>query len=1460
MSTITENEVNVDKVVQSVTNATKRLSQISTNTNNSNTKRKTQNRIGPWKLGRTLGRGSTGRVRLAKNINTNKLAAVKIVPKSNFKKLENPKYKRNDDQDVDRLPYGIEREIVIMKLISHPNIMGLYDVWENKNDLYLILEYIEGGELFDYLIKRGKLQEFEAINYFKQIINGINYLHQFNICHRDLKPENLLLDFNKNIKIADFGMAALEVKEKLLETSCGSPHYASPEIVAGKNYHGAPSDIWSCGIILFALLTGHLPFDDENIRKLLLKVQNGKFIMPANLSWEAKDLINKMLQVNPNDRITIDSILKHPLLTKYPEPVLHNVTSTTTLDFKNSNIKPIQSVDKIDEEILKNLSVLFHNCDEASIINKLISPLKNPEKMFYYLLMKYRNEHHSNLNYQDDDGQPFQNSNLPRSNSIINPSTGEIKILKNTKNFTASTSFTKKKSNISQTSSTKSIKKLIQPPKRKLTGPINLADLSAQLENTSANDSFKKEPVEIPKRQSPKRQSPKRQSPKRQSPVKPSPKRQSPKRQASKNQNNKSIINFEKICQDVFNGEIDDSLFDNSTENKSIKVENDDLKPEPSVIKSKNMSNYLKIEEKSDFSPAKSNKSTKSNKSNIQAERDLKLKAIAQREQQKNQVKKLKKNVNLTTSTAKDFYQQDKLKTEKDDKVKSEDGKLNDERKRQSVLMKQKQLEAQKQLKEEVELPSLPPLPNKRYSSTPAPSSLDPRVNSLLRAKSLATPSSYASLRGRGLNDKNIKVLKKLGIDVLPPSPKKLNHNLKTSSSRNLNTYIDNVDNDKENNNETSIGQFNKKESTFQNSPSLVLKPTFGNNLSNRQSNQSQKSLKSQTNYKSMLNNINENGLSTVIDNSPMTVKNIMIKEEPLPNPRFSKFSFNGLMNDYNNAGDQTILNSTLTTGGTVIKRSKGDKTSLKTNPGKGLIEKSTFKHDPKDSKKSSNNLVGLGIDVTNNKHDNTGFLSVNISDTDEFDLNQSFDRNSITNDDHQTQSESTIIEDDYNLSDALINMNQTGPLVENSVLETDFSNFSIISSRTADIGQLNKTRPSIVEHLDNSKDTLIMHDDQQNQDYKSLYNNYQKLYNPKKELVHSSKLSFSAGGNSNIHILDSSSINEHTRDNDEQDIGFEFNDSYDDTDIIINDDDINDLKFEEQRQNSTLKKSRASTEIFSTMTVPKSSNTKTVSIDSKPTMKINEYEPTNTNNKKESQNYNPIDTDSENYGSGDNESFDPTQLLDKRESIFRRLSLKPKRDAPKPPPLSSWDYTENRGIHDRFSRISAKSGLGFNSTPKQSGCESPTITGWFKKFFSNLTSNTKGPNGEKRKSLVKKSPALNENGNKDVCIIDSNLLSVELTRIIKNQLELKKIEGSISKIDIDEEFGLINGVIPAKFSNGRKLKFKIEIIDLTNTSSLHLIRLKGSDKGFSNLINIVEFIIKQEEENQDFRKSIGKS
>ncbi|VVT45282.1 uncharacterized protein SAPINGB_P000698 [Magnusiomyces paraingens] len=376
----------------------KRLSQASS----SSTSKRTKTHIGPWRLGRTLGRGSSGRVRLAKHNITGQLAAVKIVPKSLVSTNNNDSNKENQadsQRDANGFSYGIEREVIIMKLIEHPNVMALYDVWENKGELYLVLEYIEGGELFDYLIKKGRLEEREALHYFRQIINGVDYCHHFNICHRDLKPENLLLDKNRNIKIADFGMAALETSDKMLETSCGSPHYASPEIVSGKNYHGGPSDIWSCGIILFALLTGHLPFDDENIRKLLLKVQAGRFHMPHDLSIEAKDLISRMLCVDPDQRITMPEILNHPLLKKYPSK-----RATRTYDQINKPLlpmsvsKPVNSREDIDQEILKNLQTLWHGADRETVISRLLSPDQNAEKTFYCLLMKYRHDHLDDAN------------------------------------------------------------------------------------------------------------------------------------------------------------------------------------------------------------------------------------------------------------------------------------------------------------------------------------------------------------------------------------------------------------------------------------------------------------------------------------------------------------------------------------------------------------------------------------------------------------------------------------------------------------------------------------------------------------------------------------------------------------------------------------------------------------------------------------------------------------------------------------------------------------------------------------------------------------------------------------------------------------------------------------------------------------------------------------------------------
>jgi BR serine/threonine kinase len=177
--------------------------------------------VGPYRLEKTLGKGQTGLVKLGVHHKTNKKVAIKIV---NREKLN------------ESVLMKVEREITIMKLIEHPNVLRLYDVYENKKYLYLILEHVSGGELFDYLVKKSRLTIKEARKFFRQIISALDFCHSHLICHRDLKPENLLLDDKLNIKIADFGMASLQVEGSMLETSCGSPHYACPEVIkVGKN-------------------------------------------------------------------------------------------------------------------------------------------------------------------------------------------------------------------------------------------------------------------------------------------------------------------------------------------------------------------------------------------------------------------------------------------------------------------------------------------------------------------------------------------------------------------------------------------------------------------------------------------------------------------------------------------------------------------------------------------------------------------------------------------------------------------------------------------------------------------------------------------------------------------------------------------------------------------------------------------------------------------------------------------------------------------------------------------------------------------------------------------------------------------------------------------------------------------------------------------------------------------------
>ena len=362
--------------------------------------------IGLWKIGRTIGKGSsgesilpsppfplspvfvTGRVRIARHSKTGQYAAIKIVSKTAL--VNSRRSIQGLDEHADRILLGIEREIVIMKLIDHPNIMRLYDVWETSTELYLILEYVEGGELFDYLCKRGRLSTPEALGYFQQIIAAIDYCHRFNIAHRDLKPENLLLDQDKNIKVADFGMAAWQMNDTsgLLRTACGSPHYAAPEVIEGRAYNGSSSDIWSCGVILFALLAGRLPFDDEDLHTLLEKVKIGSYDMPPSIDKHAQDLITRMLEKDVRKRITIEQILLHPFFSLHPpkNPML----VPPTLNVISHHIEDRSA---IDLDILANLRTLWHGTPEEVIIRKLTNSEQTWEKGVYYLLQQYRIKH-----------------------------------------------------------------------------------------------------------------------------------------------------------------------------------------------------------------------------------------------------------------------------------------------------------------------------------------------------------------------------------------------------------------------------------------------------------------------------------------------------------------------------------------------------------------------------------------------------------------------------------------------------------------------------------------------------------------------------------------------------------------------------------------------------------------------------------------------------------------------------------------------------------------------------------------------------------------------------------------------------------------------------------------------------------------------------------------------------------
>ncbi|KAF1374405.1 hypothetical protein PFLUV_G00228760 [Perca fluviatilis] len=258
MSTKTPLPTVNEKVTESHTSHSNGRQEISTRSARTGVRSRTseepqQPHVGNYRLLKTIGKGNFAKVKLARHILTGREVAIKIIDKTQL----NP----NSLQKL-------FREVRIMKILNHPNIVKLFEVIETERTLYLVMEYASGGEVFDYLVAHGRMKEKEARAKFRQIVSAVQYCHQKHIVHRDLKAENLLLDADMNIKIADFGFSNEFTMGNKLDTFCGSPPYAAPELFQGKKYDGPEVDVWSLGVILYTLVSGSLPFDGQNLKEL----------------------------------------------------------------------------------------------------------------------------------------------------------------------------------------------------------------------------------------------------------------------------------------------------------------------------------------------------------------------------------------------------------------------------------------------------------------------------------------------------------------------------------------------------------------------------------------------------------------------------------------------------------------------------------------------------------------------------------------------------------------------------------------------------------------------------------------------------------------------------------------------------------------------------------------------------------------------------------------------------------------------------------------------------------------------------------------------------------------------------------------------------------------------------------------------------------------------------------------
>ncbi|PHU29000.1 CBL-interacting serine/threonine-protein kinase 16 [Capsicum chinense] len=292
-----------------------------------------------YEIGKQLGKGTFAKVFHATNLVTGENVAIKVIKKEIVKSQE--------------MMEQIKREISVMRLVRHPNIVELKEVMATKTKIFIVMEYVKGGELFAKVAK-GRLKEDMARKYFQQLISAVEFCHSCGVSHRDLKPENLLLDENENLKVTDFGLSALPeqlLNDGLLYTQCGTPAYIAPEIIRNKGYNGGKSDIWSCGVVLYVLLAGCLPFQDANLVNLYRKIFKAEYRFPPWLSTEAKRLISRILVPNPQKRISITGIMKDPWFRKGLKMPINGIIPSS-IDHEHDTISMLDKFGK--EEYLKH--------------------------------------------------------------------------------------------------------------------------------------------------------------------------------------------------------------------------------------------------------------------------------------------------------------------------------------------------------------------------------------------------------------------------------------------------------------------------------------------------------------------------------------------------------------------------------------------------------------------------------------------------------------------------------------------------------------------------------------------------------------------------------------------------------------------------------------------------------------------------------------------------------------------------------------------------------------------------------------------------------------------------------------------------------------------------------------------------------------------------------------------------